>query len=147
MAEPERTGAGAPAASPEFVWSVRVYYEDTDRAGIVYHANYLKYLERARTEWLRAAGFTQTDLSRDPGVVFVVANMNIDFRAPARFDELLQVRSRLLDVNGSRLDFEQTVTNEDGELKCRAGVNIVCVDSGSFRPRRLPDTIKARLTR
>jgi acyl-CoA thioester hydrolase len=145
MAGNNRPMEAAPADAPEFLWSVRVYYEDTDAAGVVYHSNYLKYMERARTEWLRAAGYSQKDLARDAGIVFVVASMNMEFLSSARLDELLDVRTRLSAVNGPRLVFEQSIINGDGELKCRAGVNIVCVDAGTFRPRRIPDNIKAEL--
>jgi acyl-CoA thioester hydrolase len=130
---------------PEFFWTVRVYYEDTDSAGVVYHSNYLKYMERARTEWLRQAGFSQQSLAAETGIVFVVAKMSIDFVSPARFDEVLNVHSCITGVDGPRLKFAQTIQAETGQLRCRAGVDIVCVDSISFRPKRIPNTIKVKL--
>jgi len=130
---------------PEFFWSVRVYYEDTDAAGVVYHSNYLKFMERARTEWLRKAGYSQQTLATDEGIVFVVAKMNIEFVNPARFDEVLNIHSKITGMEGPRLIFEHSVVNESGQQKCRAGVDIVCVDSVSFRPKRIPNTIKVKL--
>ena len=129
----------------EFNWQVRVYYEDTDAGGVVYHTNYLKYMERARTEWLRSGGFSQPDLVRRFAVVFVVANLSIDFQLPARFDELLDVNSRIISMGGSKIQFEQSIINADGELKCTAEITIVCVDSSTFKPKRIPDEIKAEL--
>ncbi len=85
----ERRVTGRPA--PGFTWPARVYWEDTDGGGVVYYANYLKFLERARTEWLRALGFVQTELAKDPGIVFVVASVTIDYRRPARLDDALIV--------------------------------------------------------
>ena len=130
----------------EFLWPTRVYYEDTDAAGVVYHSNYLKYMERARTEWLRDAGHSQKSLAETEGIVFVVAKMNIEFTSPAWFDEMLNVRSRVTGMNGAGLMFEQSIFNETGTLKCRADVHIVCVDSKTFRPKRIPNSIKAGIT-
>lgn len=130
----------------EFSWSIRVYYEDTDAGGVVYHSNYLKFMERARTEWLRKAGYSQQSLAADKGIVFVVAKMNIEFNSPARFDELLNVCSKVTGTNGAGLMFEQSVISESGAVKCRADVHIVCVDSKTFRPKRIPNSIKATLT-
>ncbi len=129
----------------EFLWPTRVYYEDTDAAGVVYHSNYLKFMERARTEWLRMAGYSQQSLSTTEGIVFVVAKMNIEFTSPACFDELLNVCSKVTGTNGAGLMFEQTIIGETGTVKCRADVQIVCVDSKTFRPRRIPNSIKAKL--
>jgi acyl-CoA thioester hydrolase len=129
--------------SREFFWPTRVYYEDTDAAGVVYHSNYLKFMERARSEWLRAAGYSQQSLADTDGIVFVVAKMNIEFTCPALFDELLNVCSRITGNNGAGLMFEQTVINESGSVKCRANVHIVCVDTKTFRPKRIPNSIRA----
>jgi acyl-CoA thioester hydrolase len=103
-------------------------------------------MERARTEWLRAAGYAQPALAAEAGIVFVVAKMSIDFVAPARFDEVLDVQSRITRIEGPRLAFAQSILDASGALKCHAEVDIVCVDSVSFRPRRIPNTIKAKLT-
>ena len=132
--------------TPEFNWQVRVYYEDTDSAGVVYHSNYLKYMEGARTEWLRSAGYSQHDLSNEMGIVFVVANINIDFKSPARFDELLNIHSAIINFSGSKLVFRQSIFNQINELKCRGDIQIVCIDPDSFKPKRIPDDIKAKLS-
>ena len=134
------------AGSREFCWPIQVYYEDTDAAGVVYHSNYLKFMERARTEWLRSEGFSQQSLAEGEGIVFVVAKINIEFIRPALFDELLNVRSKITGTNGAGLMFEQSVISESGTVKCRADVHIVCVDSKTFRPKRIPNSIKAKLT-
>ncbi|NNE38492.1 MAG: tol-pal system-associated acyl-CoA thioesterase [Gammaproteobacteria bacterium] len=127
-------------------WPVRVYYEDTDAAGVVYHSNYLKYMERARTEWLRSAGFSQPALANDLGVVFVVGNMSINFKTPARFDDQLNVNSSILESTGTRFQFEQNIIGKDDRLICSAEVNIVCVDTLTFKPKRIPEQIKAKLS-
>jgi len=129
----------------EFFWPTRVYYEDTDAAGVVYHSNYLKFMERARTEWLRTEGYSQLSLVETEGIVFVVAKMNIEFKSPARFDELLTVCSRVTGTNGAGLMFEQSIISETGSVRCRADVHIVCVDPQTFRPKRIPESIKAKI--
>ncbi len=130
---------------PEFNWQVRVYYEDTDAAGVVYHSNYMKYMERARTEWLRSAGYTQTGLKEVNGVVFVVSSMRVDFISPARFEELLQIDSTIIDISGLKITFRQSIKGEDGMLKCEAEIDIVCTDAQTLKPRRIPEDIKVRL--
>ena len=131
--------------SPVFDWQVRVYYEDTDAAGVVYHSNYLKYMERARTEWLRSAGFTQTGLKKNNGVVFVVSTMKIDFTAPARFEELLHINSTIIDFTGLKLTFRQSIRGDDGLPKCEAEIDIVCTDAATLKPKRIPEDIKVKL--
>jgi len=125
----------------EFTWPVRVYYEDTDAAGVVYHSNYLKFMERARTEWLRAAGYSQTLLEQKEQIVFVVAGMSIKFAAPAFFDDLLRVDSAITGINRASIMCRQTVLAESGEIKCSANVDIVCVDTKSFKPKRIPEPV------
>lgn len=132
---------------PEFSWQVRVYYEDTDAAGVVYHSNYLKFMERARTEWLREAGYSQQILEKEEGIVFVVARIiNMEFLRPARFDELLHIHSKLVGTGAARLEFEQTVFGESAVPICRATVHIVCIDPITFKPKKIPNKIKAKLT-
>lgn len=126
----------------EFNWPVRVYYEDTDSGGVVYHSNYLRFMERARTEWLRAMGYTHSELNRNEGMIFVVKSMNIDFKNPAHFDEMLNVKSRIKKQNGASLVFEQVIHNDTDEIKCRADVNIVCVDNNTYKPKRIPESIR-----
>ncbi len=138
-----------PATEPSaaFRWLVRVYFEDTDAGGVVYHATYLHFMERARTEWLRALGFEQDRLRADQGVLFVVRRMGIEYRGAARFNDLLVVTSRLSGQGRASLDFEQTVLREaDGSLCCRASVNVACVDAERMRPTRMPQGILAALS-
>lgn len=125
----------------EFVWPVRVYYENTDAGGVVYHAEYLKFYERARTEWLRCLGFEQPDLRAEDGVMFVVRSMQIQYLQPARFNELLEVRSRLCELGRSRFVFEQLLTR-GGETLNQATVEVVCVADSGFRPTALPARIR-----
>ena len=120
-----------------FLWPVRVYYEDTDAGGVVYYANYLRFMERARTEWLRAMGFEQSQLAAQLRVLFVVRAVNIDYLRPSRFDDSLQVTVEVVNVGGSRIRFVQRVLRGDEEL-VRAAVDVVCVNTDTFRPARVP---------
>jgi acyl-CoA thioester hydrolase len=124
----------------DFTWPVRVYYEDTDSGGIVYYANYLKFMERARTEWLRSHNFEQDALTRNEKVLFVVRSLGIDFFRPARFNDLLQVSSRVVEARNASLTFDQLIARagNDGDLLCRGRVKVACIDAESFRPRPIP---------
>ena len=128
-----------------FVWPVRVYWEDTDAGGIVYYANYLKYMERARTEWLRALGCDQTVMRTRHRIQFVVARTSVEFRRPARFDDRLDVDIRLLALRRVSIELAQHVQNDDQELLCRAQVKVGCVDVESFRPRGIPLSLQQEL--
>ena len=134
------------AIVPEFTWPVRIYYEDTDAAGVVYHGNYLKYMERARTEWLRATGFSHDMLREKEGIVFVVTDMTISFQKPATMDEHLQVMVKLVKTGNARLYFEQSIINEADELICSADVCVACLDADTLKPKRIPNPIKVELT-
>lgn len=123
--------------------SLRVYYEDTDLAGIVYYANYLKYIERARSEWLRDLGLDQVAL-KAAGTVFAVRHIEADYLSPARFDDLLQVESTLHGMTPARLVMDQRVLR-DGRALFSARVTLVCLGDGG-RPTRLPDLLARRLT-
>ncbi len=114
---------------------VRVYYEDTDAAGIVYYANYLKFAERARTEWLRDLGYDHRTLAERHGVRFAVRACRIDYRRPARLDDLLQVETRVRALTGARLVLDQTVLR-DGEPLCAMEIVLVALDDG-LRPVRI----------
>jgi acyl-CoA thioester hydrolase len=128
-----------------FTWTVRVYYEDTDASGVVYHAAYLRFFERARTEWLRALGQGQEQLRQSAGLAFTVANMEIDFLKPARLDDELQVGVAIDQVRGASVLFQQTLLRRaDDTLVARAKVRVACVDAASFRPRPLPSGVFAR---
>ncbi len=129
-----------------FSFLVRVYYEDTDAGGVVYHANYLRFMERARTEWLRKLGFSQRELRERLRVLFVVRGLRVDYRAPARFDDELRVDSRAERGRRASLRFLQRITRPaDETLICEAEVGIVCVDAMRFRPTALPAEIAAGL--
>ena len=133
-------------AKPEtFVWSVRVYYEDTDSGGVVYYANYLKFMERARTEWLRSLGFEQTELLDEHHVIFVVREVGIEYLRPARFNDELNVTVSLAEMGRSQIVLKQTV--ENGGIYTHATVKVVCVDGATFKPVRIPVIIKEKLGR
>ena len=131
----------------EFLWPVRVYYEDTDAGGVVYYANYLKYMERARTEWLRSLGFEQDRLAREQGVMFAVRSAQIEYLRPARFNDLLHLISRISHLGRASLTFEQRVIGQGGagELLCSGCVKVACVGAESLRPRAIPPTLIAEL--
>jgi acyl-CoA thioester hydrolase len=124
---------------------VRVYYEDTDAGGIVYYANYLKFFERCRTEWLRALGVDQTQLARDEGLQFVVAQLKCRYLRPARLDDELRIEARPAIVARCSLHFDQRALR-GAEVLAQAQVKLACVDVRSGRPQRLPDSILARFT-
>jgi acyl-CoA thioester hydrolase len=129
------------AQLPTFKWPVRVYYEDTDASGVVYHAVYLKYFERARTEWLRAMGFSQQSLRGKLDVVFTVANLDVAFLKPARLDDELEVTVVVAEMRRASLHFQQTLgVKGDGDSPlARATVRVGCVDVATFRPCALPE--------
>lgn len=126
-----------------FVWPVRVYYEDTDAGGVVYYANYLKFLERARTEWLRASGFSQEELSRRHGIVFVVRKVEADYLAPARLDDELKVTLVVRELGRSRVEFLQTVERESVLVK--ASIQVACVGATSFKPVQIPALVREKM--
>ena len=121
---------------PPHVYPFRVYYEDTDIAGIVYYANYLKFIERARTEWVRSLGLDQTELKTERGVVFTVRRVTADYIKPARFDEALKVITRLKSLTAARLVLEQNIYRT-GTILFEASVTVVAITSKG-RPIRLP---------
>ena len=127
-----------------FRFPVRVYYEDTDAAGVVYYANYLRYMERARTEWLSWLGFGLVDLERDRGIVFVVHRVEIDFRNPARLGDHLDATLSLAEVHRTRLVVLQDVRRVALPLTC-ARVTLACLDHAEWRPARIPADLHARL--
>ena len=129
------------------VWQARVYWEDTDGGGIVYYANYLKFLERARSEWLRARGLSQRALALDPGIVFSVVALEAQYLRPARLDDLLAIGCEPALNGGASLAFEQNIWRDSiaGELLLRATVRIACLDAHSLKPKRLPEVIVREL--
>jgi len=137
------TSGWADMAAREHVFPVRVYFEDTDAGGIVYHANYLKFAERARTEMLRLLGHDQFDLLAQLDIGFTVRRCEVDYLAPARLDDALEVRTRLIDVRGASLKLAQTVSR-GGTALAQLTLRIACMHR-SGRPARLPDTIRSAL--
>lgn len=128
-----------------FVWPVRVYYEDTDAGGVVYYANYLKFLERARTEFLRSLGFEQDDLREGQGVLFAVRSMNIEYRQPARFNDRLEVTAAIARIGRASICFDQRITRVAKDSSpielCEASVQVACLDAELFKPRPIPAEI------
>ena len=129
---------------PVFSWPTRVYWEDTDAGGVVYHAQYLAFLERARTEWLRARGKGQETLRRDHDLVFAVRAMRIDFRAPARLDDALDVTVALRQCRRASLVIAQAV-RRDGALLLEAEVRVAALNASDFRPRAIPEPLYEEL--
>ena len=122
---------------------VRVYYEDTDLAGIVYYANYLKFIERGRTEWVRSLGIDQAALKREEGIVFAVRRVEADYLKPARFDDLLTVTTELVEVGGARIVLDQAVLR-GGERLFAARVVLVCLSEAGAAVR-VPAAVRAKL--
>ena len=127
-----------------FRFPVRVYYEDTDAAGIVYYANYLKFMERARTEWLSSLGFDVAALARDERTAFVVHRAEIDFRAPARLSDSLDVGVAVAQIGRASLVLEQRVRRER-DVIVEARIALACIDPVSGRPARIPPALATRL--
>ena len=122
-----------------FSWPIRVYWEDTDASGVVYHANYLRWFERARTEWLRARGHDQEQLRTGQGVAFTVADLSIRYLRPARLDDALDVEVVVAETRKASLKFRQVLRRSGGgEILAEAEVRVGCVDAATFRPRALP---------
>jgi len=131
----------------EFQWDVRVYYEDTDSGGVVYYANYLRFMERARTEWMRSLGFEQDRLRADAGILFAVRSASIEFLRPARFNDRLGVTVSLRRRGQASITLDQAVLRLDdsGGPLCTCVVKIACVEAETFRPRPIPDAIVKEL--
>ena len=130
--------------SPTFSLTLRVYWEDTDAGGVVYHASYVRFLERARTEWLRAAGYDQTTLRDESGLLLVVRAMRLDYRAPARLDDLLTVTVTPVEAKGAGLRCVQSVLLGERSLMT-AEVDVACLRAADFRPTRIPAGLLADL--
>ena len=130
--------------TPFFHWPVRVYYEDTDAAGIVYYANFLKFFERCRTEWLRALGIEQQRLREADGVQFVVVHAAIDYRRPARLDDSLTIRAEVAELARSYLIFAQQALR-GAELLATAEVKVACLNARTLAPVRLPASLAAKI--
>lgn len=136
-----------PRLQPElftYAFPVRVYFENTDAGGVVYHAEYLKFLERARTEWLRHLGHDHQGLARQHKIVFVVASLSLDFLKPAKLDDSLSVTVQLETLSKVRAEFAQEVRRE-AEVLARARLTIVCVGTDTFRPIEIPEPLKRKM--
>lgn len=131
-----------PESRPSFTWPIRVYWEDTDAGGVVYHARYLHFLERARSEWLRAAGFGQQRLREEVGIVFVVHRMELAFNAPARLDDLLSATVLPAEQRSASFTVLQQLLREgDSRPLLQASVRIACLDATRFCPRPIPSVL------
>jgi acyl-CoA thioester hydrolase len=139
---PEPTPSAATQA--RYVHPVRVYWEDTDAGGVVFYANYLKFFERARTEWLRAQGFGQQALLEQTGAVFIVAETRVRYLLPARLDDLLEVTVNPQSIGRVGLQVHQQA-RRDGALLAEGDIRVACVDRTSFKPRRIPPHLLERL--
>ena len=145
-----------------FYWPVRVYYEDTDSGGVVYYANYLKFLERGRSEWLRSLGIEQDVLREQSGLIFAVRSISLDYRLPARFNDQLYVSVRTKQQARASLVFTQqvlrladdevkqgvetTIEKQSATVLCEGEVKVACLDAVSLKPRRIPDDINVLLS-
>ena len=148
-----------------FCWPVRVYYEDTDSGGVVYYANYLKFMERARTEWLRSLGLEQDRLIKEEGIIFAVRSVQVDYLKPALFNQLLSVSAEIIETGKASLTFKQEVAVDKNEtdtknpitkgeeseivssdqVLCRGQIKVACLDAGSMRPRAIPDPVRKEI--
>jgi acyl-CoA thioester hydrolase len=127
-----------------FTWPLRIYYEDTDAGGVVYHANYLRFMERARSEWLRSLGFEQDRLRQQDGVIFTVTQITIDFRRPARFNDSIIVTTQVTNFRGASLVFAQHIARGEDRL-VDATVRVAALNAATLRPRPLPSELTQRL--
>jgi acyl-CoA thioester hydrolase len=145
IVDTQRLHSSATAATPDWrqahQWPVRVYYEDTDAGGVVFYANYLKFMERARTEWLRAKGVNQQSLSLTDRVAFVVSNLEMQYRAAARLDDALTIQSLVTQAGRASLQFAQRVLRED-QVLAEGHIRIGCVDLRNFKPVGLPASVR-----
>ncbi|MCQ9329745.1 tol-pal system-associated acyl-CoA thioesterase [Pelistega suis] len=130
--------------SVEFTFPVRVYYEDTDAGGVVFYANYLKFFERARTEWLRHLGVNQTALAEQFNIIFVVVGTQVQYKSPARLDDLLTIRTRVKKLGNASIDFEQ-ICERDGKTLVHSNIQICCVNLTSFKATPIPDVVRSLL--
>ena len=121
---------------------IRIYYEDTDAGGVVYHARYLHFFERARTEYLRSIGFTQQVLLREQQIAFVVKSLVIDYKFPAKLDDWLFVETEIVAINGATILFKQYL-KRDTDVLSMADVKVACVDLNKMKPVAIPDELKA----
>ena len=133
---------------PVFAFPARVYYEDTDAAGVVYYANYLKFFERCRTEWIRSLGYDQSELAARHGIAFVVRRVDTDYRRPARLDDLLSIELAIEKLSPVRFIFRQVAIKLTGGVReelVSARVELACVDPATMKPTPVPDWLREQL--
>lgn len=123
-----------------FLWPVRIYYEDTDAGGVVYYANYLKFMERARTEWLRFKGFEQDELITKENVIFAVRSVQVDYLLPARFNEEIVISTKVIKKGKASITVEQVV-KRNNDVLCQAIIKVACLNALSFKPVVLPENL------
>lgn len=131
----------------KFNWQVRVYYEDTDAGGVVFYANYLRFMERARTEWLRHIGFEHKQLIKQRDLVFAVKSVSIDYKKPARLDDLLNVSSSIIKYRGASITFQQQIYNESDELLTQAEVKVACLNATTLKASPMPKELLAEISK
>lgn len=142
MAAPAATAARGEDRG-QFRWRVRVYYEDTDAHGIVYHGSYVRFLDRARTEWIRAAGVDMQRLAADDGLLFVVRSLHLSYHKPVQYGVMLELASRAVSRSRSSVLLEQRIFVEGSDdCVCEAEVRVVCIGSADLRPKPLPPQIE-----
>lgn len=129
-----------------YLFSVRVYYEDTDAGGIVYYANYLKFLERARTEWLRQFGIEQ-DVLLEQSIGFVVKRVEMDNISAARFNDLLSIHTQIVELKRASMVFKQQIINADGARVVEATIRVACINLTKMKPIAIPDFILGEISR
>lgn len=132
-----------------YVWHARVYYEDTDAGGVVYYANYLKFMERARTEWLRSLGTEQDELAQNLNVLFAVRSVNIEYKQPARFNDSLSITVEPFALKPASVSFKQSIgiNSQKMDLLTTAEVNIVCLSASDFSPQSIPKSLFTEIDR
>ena len=136
------------AQTDPFIWPLRVYWEDTDAGGVVYHASYVRFFERARTEWLRASGIEQTRLREEHGVIFVVHSMDLHFNRPARLDDLLYASVLVSEIRAASFKVTQTLhRHADQTVMVSANVRIACLDAERWKPHPMPEFLLQEISK
>ena len=141
----DKSGITPSGIAPPFTWALRVYYEDTDAGGVVFYANYLKFFERARTEWLRACGADQSALASASGLIFIVRSTAVDYRSPARLDDTVCVLSRIERMGRASVDFVQSAHRGD-TLLATGSIRVGCVARDTFKPSAIPEHMRHALS-
>lgn len=129
----------------KFLWPIRIYYEDTDAGGVVYHSNYLNFMERARTEWLRNLGIEQDELREHEAVIFAVRAVQVDYFLPAKFNDELLVSSQVIKKGKASISIEQEVISKDNSILCKGMIKVATLDSVSFKPKAMPEALYSKI--